>query len=187
MTATSRSRALTRRSRRPHAFIVEGVLAGLAVLIAAGGAATLVAPAIGRAPVTSAGQTGTVAAVLVLVSGGLLVATGSVAWFGRRDHGMALIACFAGAAWLALELEGSGSVARETRSLGMLVAPFFAPLAIHLPIRTIGADRGRTVTTMLLAILYAAVALASVARALTYDPFFDADCATVCGLGDNVF
>ncbi|CAN5484533.1 hypothetical protein BH24CHL9_BH24CHL9_06490 [soil metagenome] len=165
--------------------IVQGVLAGAALLVTAGGAVALIAPALGPVSTTSAGHSGPLAASLVLAAGAVLVAAGSLAWFGRPDRGLPLIALFAAAAWMARELEGSASVAREARSLGMLITPLFVPLAVHLPIRALGADRAMPIGLML-ALLYAAVGITSSGLALTYDPFFDVHCAPVCARGDNL-
>jgi signal transduction histidine kinase len=162
-------------------------LAVVAVVVAAGGAVALLAPAPGGpSSVTSIGQVGAGAATLVLLAGGALVAAGAAAWVARSDRALAVIALCAAGAWLAAELAGSGSVAREARSLGSFVAALFAPLIIHLPLRALRADAPGSALRWWIAALYLVVAVAAAGHALTYDPFFDLHCAPTCRQGDNV-
>ncbi len=179
-TRPHRRRTVSRRQT------VGAVLAAGALLLVAGGAVALLAPAPVRAPVASVGQASTAAAVLVLLAGLTLVAAGSVAWFGRRDRGLAVIAFSAAAAWLAAELAGSASVAREARSAGALLAPLLAPLVLHLPIRSLRADVPRSLLWWAIVAVYAAAAACALGHSLSYDPFYDLHCSPVCSRDDNL-
>jgi signal transduction histidine kinase len=185
MAATARPIS-TPRPRTRRSGVAQGLVAVLALLVTAGGAVVLIAPALGRSAMASAGQAGPHAALPVLLAGAALVGAGAIAWFGRPDRTLALIAFIAAGAWLGLELEASPSVIREARTVGMVIAPFFTPLVAHLPIRALAADRRASPVALLLAVVYVLTAAASIAHALTYDPFFDVDCSPVCAQGDNV-
>ena len=146
----------------------------------------MVAPPLGTNVGATVSQTSSLVALLVLQAGAVLVATGSVAWFGRKDHVLAVVAFAAAAAWMGMELAGRASVTSEARSAGLLITPLLTPLAVHLPLRAVRADTALTPIRWLLVALYAVVGIAAIGRALTYDPFFDLYCAPVCSRGDNV-
>lgn len=164
----------------------QALLAGALLLLAAGAMVALLSPTTGPTTAASSGQVGAYAALLIFVAGAALVAAGLAAWDGRRGSGLAIIAFAAAAAWLAPELAGSATAAREARSLGLLVAPFFVPLVVHLPLRALRSDEHGRWRRGLLLSLYLIVGAAALGHALTYDPFFDVHCSPVCGRGDNV-
>ena len=169
---------------RPSA---RGVVAGVSLLVATGGAVALLAPVRGQTAAFTDGQVSGRIAVLLLLAATALVAAGAVAWFARPGGLLALLGFAAAAAWLAPELAGSPGVTREARSVGLLLAPMVAPLLAHLPIRALRADAGHTGVRWLLAVMYGAFAAVSIGHALTWDPFRALDCAPVCRQGDNVF
>ncbi len=165
---------------------MPAAVAGAALMVAAGGAVAVVAPPLGTTAAVTLSETGSLVAALLLLVGAALVAAGSVAWFGRRDHLLSVVAFAAAAAWMGMELAGRASVTSEARSAGLLITPLLAPLAIHLPLRATHADAASPPLRWLLVALYAVVGLAAIGRSLTYDPFFDLFCTPVCSRGDNV-
>lgn len=164
--------------------MLRGSFALVGLMVAAGGAvATVLAP--GRDVVrVSAGATDLAIAWLLLASAATLVTAGVIAWVARPGSGLSLIAFWAAAAWLAPELAGSGSVTREARSLGLLLAPLAIPLLTHLPVRALRSDRG--VTGVALTALYLTAGATALGHALTWDAFLVVDCLPACGRGDNV-
>jgi signal transduction histidine kinase len=166
--------------------LLESALALAAVLVTAGGAVALLAPSLGSTGVASPGQAGPLSALLVLLAAASLVVAGATAWITRPERGLALIAFCASATWMAGELTGSASVAREARTLGQLIGPFFVPLIVHLPVLALQAGSPSRRTTIGLGTLYAVTAVAAVGRSMSYDPFFDIHCAPVCARGDNL-
>jgi len=158
------------------------ILALVAVLIAAGGAVTLLAPA-PDATVVAAGTVDRGAAWSILVAAAALVSAGLVAWAARPGSGLALIAFWAAAAWLAGDLQGSDTVTREVRALALVLAPMLAPLVVHLPVRAVRADRAWT-RAVIVALYLAAFGLA-IGHALTWDPYLVLDCAPTCGRNEN--
>jgi signal transduction histidine kinase len=176
------------RHGAPLSSVGPAVLALVAAVVTAGGAVALLAPAPGGpATVTSTGQAGPGPVALVILAGMALFAVGVTAWVARPDRSLAIVALCAAAAWMAAELAGSGIVTREARSLGSLVAALFAPLIVHLPVRTLRADSLGSPLRWFIVALYLVVAVAAAGQALTYDPFFDLHCAPSCRQGDNVF
>jgi signal transduction histidine kinase len=111
----------------------------------------------------------TVAGIGLLATGLLVIALG-----GRgRVGGLAVLASIA---W-----EGGAPVAR---SVGLVVAPFLAPLLLDLVVSATAWDKRRG-PQVIVAGTYALTAVASVGRALVRDPFVDLDCGSNCR--DNVF
>jgi len=164
--------------------IIATLVAGAALLVAAGSAVDVLTP--GPAPVhidgaaTAAGSV----APLLLVAALTLVVAGVAAWTGRPGSGLALIAFGGAAALLAAILVGSAAVSREVRTLGLLLAPFAFPLLIHLPVRALRADRG--LARFVFAGLYLATAVTATGHLVTWDPYLVADCAPMCHPDDNV-
>ena len=62
-----------------------------------------------------------------------------------------------------------------------------APLAIHLPLRALGADTASRAARVGLVAFYVVIGIAAVGHAATWDPFRVIDCAPVCRPGDNIF
>jgi signal transduction histidine kinase len=170
----------------------SGVAALTGVMLAAAGAVAVLAPAQtltipeAIANPTSYARVGVGVAAVLLLAAAALVAAGAAAWFGRPDGVLAILGTWAAAAWLAPELAGSPDVTREARSLGLLLAPFVAPLALHLPLRTLGADTASRAVRVGLFAFYVVIGIAAVGHAATWDPFKVIDCAPVCRPGDNI-
>ena len=164
--------------------MLRGSIALVGLMVTAGGAvATVLAPDKDVVRV-SAGATDLAIAWLLLASSATLVTAGVIAWVGRPGSGLSLIAFWAAAAWLAPELAGSGSVMREARSLGVLLAPLAIPLLTHLPARALRSDRGAM--RVALTALYLTAVATALGHALTWDAFMVVDCLPACGRGDNV-
>src|SRR5690606_10266380 len=107
-----------------------------------------------------------------------LVAAGAVAWVSRPGSTLALIALWTAAAWTAPELVGSGAVPDPIRALARLVAPLLVALVVHLPLRTLRADRGRV--RWLTAAFSVAVAVVGVGHAVTWDAYLAIECFPFC-------
>ncbi len=136
-------------------------------------------PATSSAP-TSYGRVSSVLGIIVLLPVVCLAICGGVAWFGSRGYGLAVLALGTATAWLAPEIVGLEGAPPSIRSVALLVAPFVVPLALQLTARAVGADRPGTSTRRTLGGLYVLVALLSIARSVTYDPFFDVHCWSIC-------
>jgi signal transduction histidine kinase len=161
-------------------------VATLALLAASAGLLAVLGPSASSRAITTITRVGSQPAAIVDVAALCLLVAGGTAWFGVSRRWLACVAFATAAAWLAPELSGSPGVTREARSFGMTLSPLLAPLVAHL---AVGSVPGRVSTTVRWALVssYAVALVAAVGRALTYDPFFDLDCAPVCLRGDNVF
>jgi signal transduction histidine kinase len=168
---------------RSRGGIARLIVALTGLLVAAGGAVTVLAPG-PSARAASPGAMDPLVAWLVLAAALSLIAAGVNAWVARPGSGSSLIAFWAAAAWLAPELAGSASVSPGVRSLGLLIAPLAVPLLVHLPVRAVRADHGAARAAVLA--LYVAMGVVATGHALTWDAFRVYDCLPVCGEGDNV-
>lgn len=181
------------RSDRPRSLrrarvlaAVEAVATLLALLVAIGGALAVIAAPTWQRAMQSVGGEDPLAVTIELLALGTLLVSGATAWFARPGSGLSLVCFSVAAAWMAPELFASPSVAREARSLALLITPLFVPLAIHLPLRALRADRSGAPARWCLIGLYAVTLVVSIGRAITYDPFYIVDCLPTCKLGDNV-
>jgi signal transduction histidine kinase len=162
---------------------VRRAAAATGLVLAAGGAVTVLTPGFDPA-ITTAARTDGAIAWLVLVVALLLVGAGVAAWFARPGSGLSLLAFWTAAAWLAPDLAGSRSVGPAARTLGLVLAPMLIPLVVHLPVRALRADRGPRAIALIA--LYLVTSLAALGYALTWDPFLVVECMPVCTRGDNL-
>jgi len=150
--------------------IAAAISIGFAILVLEG----VITPVVGYSSLNGA------VAVVVLLPAACLLVAGVVAWFGRRDASLAGIAFAAATLWLAPEWVGWVDGPLEIRDVALLLVPFVVPLAVHLPVRAMKADPVGSRARRALASLYLVVGALAVVRALTYDPWFDPDCWSLC-------
>ena len=165
---------------------LAGVLRlGVCLLALAAGVTTvLLVPHSAEPPTTYGGGSGLARAADV-VAGLSLLAAGLAMTIVRRRNWIGIVALLAGAAWFAPDWVGWEEAAPLLRSVAMVVAPFLAPLLLHL---VLAAPTGRLASGAARAVvvaLYVVAAVVSIGEALLRDPFLDRYCWSNCT--DNVF
>lgn len=126
------------------------------------------------------------AAVADLAAGLGLIGAGLAVWLLRPGSGSGLLlVSLAGLAWFAADWVGWEGGPPITRSLAMVVAPFFLAFVVHLVMASPGGRLRSRRQRLAASALYSAAAIVSAGRALLRDPFLDPNCWSNCR--DNLF
>ena len=144
-------------------------------------AAAIVAVPRGQAPLRTYAGASTPALALDLTAGLALLAAGSVAWIQPRLRRTASLTLLAGVVWFAPDWEGWEGGPTIVRSLGVVTAPIFLALVLHL---TLGYPSGRVrprSARLALGAAYSIAGVVGIGWALFRDPFADPGCWRYCG------
>jgi len=144
-------------------------------------AAAIVAVPRGQAPLRTYAGASTPAFALDLTAGLALLAAGSVAWIQPRLRRTASLTLLAGVVWFAPDWEGWEGGPTIVRSLGVVTAPIFLALVLHL---TLGYPSGRVrprSARLALGAAYSIAGVVGIGWALFRDPFADPGCWRYCG------
>jgi len=158
---------------------------GVGLLAVAVGMATILLVPHSAEPPTTYGGGSELARGADVVAGLSLLIAGLVTAIVRRRRGIGVVALIASVAWFAPAWVGWEEAAPLTRSIAMVVAPFLAPLLLHLALGSTTGRLGSRADRMLVVGLYASAAVVSTGQALFRDPFLDRHCWSNCT--DNVF
>jgi signal transduction histidine kinase len=152
--------------------------------LAAGLTTVLLVPHSAASPTTYGGGSGLARAADV-VAGLALLAAGLAMTVTRRRGSIGVVALLSGAAWFAPDWVGWEAAAPVVRSIAMVIAPFLAPLLLHLVLAAPTGRLGSHAARAVVATLYVVAAVFSIGGALVRDPFLDRYCWSNCT--DNVF
>ena len=172
--------------------VVEPYFGGVRVLrlvialltVAVGVATVLFVPHSGALLTTYSGGSGLARAADV-VAGLSLLAAGLATVIARPHGSIGIVAMLAGAAWFAPDWVGWEGGAPLVRSIGMVVAPFVAPLLFHVALAAPNGRLAPPAARAVVVVLYGVAAVASLGLALFRDPFLDRYCWSNCT--ENVF
>jgi signal transduction histidine kinase len=130
-------------------------------------------------------STSTSAAILDLTAGLGLIAAGAFHWWTHQHGSVGVLTALVGVGWLSADWIGWADGPAVARSMAMVVAPFLAPLVLHLgvafPTGTVHSRAHR----VLVALAYTVTAVVSGGWALVRDPIRDLHCWSNCS--DNSF
>ncbi len=118
---------------------VSGLLRlGLCLLALTAGVATMLLVPHSADPPTTYGSSSGFAHAAGVVAGLSLLAAGLAMTIVRRRGWLGIVVLLAGAAWFAPDWVGWEDAAPLLRSIAMVIAPFLAPLLLHLALATPG-------------------------------------------------
>ena len=158
---------------------------GVCLLALAVGVATVLLVPHSADPPTTYGGGSALTRAGDLTAGLSLIAAGLATMIAWRRGWMGIVALLAGVAWFAPDWVGWEEAAPLSRSVAMVIAPFLAPLLLHLALAApTGHLASRPARAVVLA-LYVVAAVVSIGEALLRDPFLDRYCWSNCT--DNVF
>jgi len=152
--------------------------------IAVGVATVLLVPHPDTVPTTYSGGSGLARAADV-VAGLLLLAAGLATMIARSRGPLGVVVMLAGAAWFAPDWIGWEGGPSVVRSIGMVVAPFVAPLLFHIALAAPSGRLGSNAARAVVVAVYGVAAVASLGLALLRDPLLDQYCWSNCT--ENVF
>jgi len=144
-------------------------------------AAAIVAVPRGQTPLRTYAGASTAAFALDLAAGLALLVAGSVAWLQPRLRRTASLTLLAGVVWFAPDWEGWEGGPTIVRSLGIVTAPIFLALVLHL---ALGYPSGRVHSRSArlgIAAAYTIAGAVGIGWALFRDPFADPSCWRYCG------
>ena len=154
------------------AVVVSGVAYALVLLTAAGGPIARTMPSGGPAGPSSIDPD--------LLIAYALIGAGAAIGLGGGSRRAGLLAALAGIAWLGRSLAGSADGTDSLRGLGVALGPLLGVTLLALIVTVAPRGVGHRWTIGPVAALLAVALLLSVLRLLTYDPFYDPDCAVLC-------
>ncbi|MEP7113534.1 MAG: histidine kinase [Ilumatobacteraceae bacterium] len=125
------------------------------------------------------------ASLMTLFAGLGLIVAGAVHRFTHRRGGLGVLAAALGLTWLAAEWIGWSDGPAWVRSAGMIVAPLYVPIVVHMVLAIPNGRIAGRLERVLTAVAYAGAVMISILLCLVRDPFRDLYCWRNCT--DNSF
>ena len=116
-----------------------------------------------------------------------LVVAAGVTWIGGGSRRVALLATITGLAWLGPYLVLAPASPTLVRQIAVGLAPLWPVVVLHLVSAATSHGRRDAGRMRILLGLYAIAAVLSVARLVTFDPFFEPDCVPLCNAVPAIF
>ena len=109
-----------------------------------------------------------------------LVFSAGFTWMGGASRRVAVLAAVSGLAWLGPYVVLAPASPAIIRLVAVGLAPLWPVVVLHLVLAATSHGRPDPGRTRYLMGLYAVAAVLSVARVVTFDPFFEPDCMPLC-------